>query len=81
MDRAYIKLWSILGGEEGDVEAIQDVDMQAPSNSKSGRPATGVSRGVSPVNRVKRGLESRKSASVRASDSVDEVRAMREVSK
>ena len=56
MDRAYIKLWSILGGEEGDVEAIQDVDMQAPSNSKSGRPATGVSRSDSPVKRVKLGL-------------------------
>ena len=81
MDRAYIKLGSILGGEEGDVEAIQDVDMQAPSTSKGGRPATGVSRSVSPVKRVNRGLESGKSASVRASDCVDEVSAMREVSK
>ena len=56
MDRAYIKLGSILGGEEGDVEAIQDVDMQAPSTSKDGRTAIGVSKSVSPVKRVKRGL-------------------------
>ena len=62
------------GGGEDEVEAIQDVDMQAPSTTKDGRPATCVSRSVNPVKRVKRGLESGKTASVRVS-------AMREVSK
>ena len=48
MDRLYIKLGTIWGGggHERDGEAVQDVYMQAPSTSKGGRPATGVSRRV-----------------------------------
>ena len=50
------------------MEAIQDVYMQALYTSKGGRPATGVSRSISPV---KRCLESGKSASVCVSECVD----------
>ena len=46
MDRSYIKLWSIWGGGEKKVEGMQEVVMQAPSTSKDGRPATGMSRRV-----------------------------------
>ena len=79
MDKAYIKLGSILGGEAEEGEANQDVEMQAPSTSKGGRPALGVSRSVSPVKRAKRGLEGAKSVSVRTSE-CDEISAMRDVS-
>ena len=58
---------------------MQEVVMQAPSTSKGGRPATGMSRSVSSVKRVKRGLERDKSESVHVSESVDEISVMRAV--
>ena len=53
--------------------------MQAPSTSKCGRPAMGMCRSVSPVRRVKRGLERDNSESVHVSESVDEISVMRAV--
>ena len=58
---------------------MQEVVMQAPSTSKCGRPAMGMCRSVSPVRRVKRGLERDNSESVHVSESVDEISVMRAV--
>ena len=81
MERAYINLGSIGGGGglEEVVEEMQEVVIQALSTSICGLPATGTSRSVSPVKLVKRGLELDKSESVRVSECVDEVSAMRAV--
>ena len=77
MDRSYIKLGLILeGGGGGERDRKQEVVMQAPSTSKCGRPAMGMSRSVK---RVKRGLERDNSESVRVNESVDEIRVMRAV--